>query len=338
MSADHVFAANILAEDPARISYRPKLNEITGGVLSTIMFGQVLYWARAVEKDTPGKPFYKFFAPCSHSDYREGDSWEEELGFSRNEVQHALSGFAKKITKGVSKHEEYDRNLVIYWTDKTRKTWYQVNWMLVEEALKSFYLCNVENLHYIENEENLHYINKPDSSITSISQPTTQRTTTMSTDSRATPDHELEIDNSHEPAPTKKRRTPQQDLADQLYLGLKETYNIRLKREQMSFHIDHFRQMLERDDPSDEETNAVVEYMVERFKTWKKVNAVEALQDVRTGKHDGSAWSGPAPWEQEGAREKSYYEKKYANSESAEETHRKLREEIGLDSQWNKIL
>lgn len=139
-------AVAVLSEDRDRISYRPKLNKLTGGVLPTIMLQQVLYWWVKSGR----KPFYKFFAPCEHSDYRTGDSWQEELGFSRTEIENSLKRLGTKIKKGVSKSEALENNIIIWWTDRTRKTFYQVNEALLAERLSEVYLCNVENPHYIE--------------------------------------------------------------------------------------------------------------------------------------------------------------------------------------------
>jgi biotin operon repressor len=139
-------AVALLSEDRDRISYRPKLNELTGGVLPTIMLQQILYWWAKSGR----KPFYKFFAPCEHNDYRPGDSWQEELGFSRTEIENSLKRLGTKIKSGVSKTKSLENNIIIWWTDRTRKTFYQVNEALLEERLSEIYLCNVENPHYIE--------------------------------------------------------------------------------------------------------------------------------------------------------------------------------------------
>ena len=112
------------AQDQARsIPYRPQYNFITGKVTASILLQQINYWWHKNER----KPFYKFRAPCKHDEYREGDSWTEELGMSKSEFDTALQAIGAKITKGVKKSELLKENIVIYWTDSNRLTWYQLN-------------------------------------------------------------------------------------------------------------------------------------------------------------------------------------------------------------------
>ncbi|RKY07993.1 MAG: hypothetical protein DRP56_04845, partial [Planctomycetota bacterium] len=106
------------------IPYRPQYTAIAGGrPASAILLQQISYWW-SISKC---KPFYKFKAPCSHDAYKEGDSWCEELGFSTGVFDTAIRHIGKKITKGVSKTEARKTHLVIYWIDRNRVTWYQLN-------------------------------------------------------------------------------------------------------------------------------------------------------------------------------------------------------------------
>lgn len=131
--------AEILAEDRNVISYRRRLNYITGSVTATILLQQIIHRA-----STNGyKPFYKFRSPCEHSLYREGDSWVEELGFTPREFDGALHRIGTKITKDVKKKEILESDdtkaLVIYWTDANRVTWYQLNERLLGDILEIIY-------------------------------------------------------------------------------------------------------------------------------------------------------------------------------------------------------
>ncbi len=143
---------SLFLENKQRISYRPQLNKITKSVVGSILLSQIVYWWQKSER----RPFYKFAAPCKHNLYREGDSWQEELGFTRYELQTALKGIAKKITKGVSLKESEKKYLVIYWTDKNRLTWYKLNEVVFSSHIAS--LCNVGYQHYICNAGSQHYI------------------------------------------------------------------------------------------------------------------------------------------------------------------------------------
>ena len=77
---------DILSEDQSLITYRKSLNDITGHPMASIVLSQMLYWWNKKDK----KPFYKFSAPCEHKAYKEGDSWQEELDFSRKQFDTAL--------------------------------------------------------------------------------------------------------------------------------------------------------------------------------------------------------------------------------------------------------
>lgn len=136
---------NLLAEDKELITYRKSLNKITGGVTSTILLQQIIYWA----KKKQGQPFFKFRAPCNHPLYSSGDSWTEELGFSACEFDTALSHIGTKITRGISKADvmknEEAKSLVVYWTDANRVTWYLLNTDLLGKLGKSIYLVKQES-------------------------------------------------------------------------------------------------------------------------------------------------------------------------------------------------
>lgn len=122
----------ILRDDKNVISYRPRLNALTGSVTATILLQQMIHRYK-------GEAFYKFMEPCSHPRYREGDSWCEELGFTRSEFIRARDKIATKIRRGVSKKEAFDNSFVIYWTDSNRMTFYEVNEELLDNALSGLY-------------------------------------------------------------------------------------------------------------------------------------------------------------------------------------------------------
>lgn len=140
----------LLSEDREIISYRPRLARITGSILASIFLQQVIFRWKHMER----QPFYKFRSPCPHEKYRSGDSWEEELAFSVSEIGTARDKVATKIMKGQSKDDvlgtteaDFDEHgrmrnaqaLIIYWTDKKRVTWYQLNEALFVDAMKKIY-------------------------------------------------------------------------------------------------------------------------------------------------------------------------------------------------------
>ena len=120
----------MIADDRNRVSYHPKWNAITGGVTSSIFLQQAIYWWVRSQR----RPFYKFNEPCGHRAYKEGDSWQEELGLSRKELETARGRIATR-TKG----EINNQSLISYWVDADRKTWYVVNEPLLLERLTEIY-------------------------------------------------------------------------------------------------------------------------------------------------------------------------------------------------------
>ncbi len=113
----------ILAKDKDVIIYRKELNAITGSVTATILLQQIIY--RFVNNGN--KPFYKFIEPCGHEKYTKGDSWCEELGFTRKE-------FLTAINKLI------DSKLVSKKTNMQRLTFYTLNLGDLDKALKGIYV------------------------------------------------------------------------------------------------------------------------------------------------------------------------------------------------------
>lgn len=157
-----------LNQDRRSISYRPDYAVLTGSPTAAILLQQILFrW------ETAGwQPFYKFKVPCKHTKYRDGDSWCEELFWSRAEFDTAIKKIGTKIVKGVSKNDaiEYKwpefpddpkskeyratwedaiSHIVVYWTDKNRVTWYLVNELVLYKATISLYIGKAPKSLYI---------------------------------------------------------------------------------------------------------------------------------------------------------------------------------------------
>lgn len=113
----------ILAADKNIIPYRKELNAITGGVTSSILLHQISYWW----VKSGSQPFYKFIKPCKHEKYHDGDSWIEELGFSRKEFLTAI----KKLE---------DSGLVKKRTNANRLTYYSLDETKLNQMLEGIYL------------------------------------------------------------------------------------------------------------------------------------------------------------------------------------------------------
>ena len=119
---------NYLLGQNAKITpYYKELNNYTGGVTATILMTQIEYWF----SKTGGEQFFKFLEPCDRKDYKEGDSWVEELGFTKYEFRTAF----KKIGKIYKSKNEYlssenkfeDKPYLSYYDRLSRRTYYVRN-------------------------------------------------------------------------------------------------------------------------------------------------------------------------------------------------------------------
>lgn len=120
----------LIEDDRHRVSYRPSWNQFTGGVNGTLLLQQVIYWWSKNKR----RPFYKFNSACDHPNYRDGDSWQEELGMTRSEFETARRKIAAKTKGNVSQ-----KALVSYWVDPDRRTWYALNEEAVIAELQAIY-------------------------------------------------------------------------------------------------------------------------------------------------------------------------------------------------------
>jgi len=102
--------------------YRPTYNLITGDLIASLVLNQMQYWWGVMRE-----PFFKYREPCNADDYKPGDSWTEELGITPYRFSRALSQIATKITRGTNRKMAFDSSLLVFWTDRDRRTYYQVN-------------------------------------------------------------------------------------------------------------------------------------------------------------------------------------------------------------------
>ena len=153
------------------IVYKPFLSTITGSITSAIMLERIRYYW----KMKGNSEFYKFNADCEHPLYREGDSWQEELGFTRSEFEGARKRIATRIKQGDSKNDAFEvfskdgklkpvNHIVIYWRDSDNVLWYDFN-----EALFKAHLLKHANAE-ITHSEILHYLRMQNFNITHVMQ------------------------------------------------------------------------------------------------------------------------------------------------------------------------
>lgn len=110
---------DILADDKNIILYRPSLNPITGSINATLLFSQLLYYAKI-----SNNKFYKFKEPCEHKLYQQGNSWCEILGFGVKAFDSALKALK-------------DKGFVKTKTTIERLTYYELDFEVIEAALNN---------------------------------------------------------------------------------------------------------------------------------------------------------------------------------------------------------
>ncbi len=132
------------------IIYRKEVREYAGSVTGSLLMQQLDYW---FTQHPDG--FYKFLDPTpKHPDYREGDSWTEELGFSKAEFRNAFDGIGVRHSSksvyiespnpfiGLNGEKFY----CSYHDKKNGLTWYFRNHPKVDDLIEE--LCKVKPAKY----------------------------------------------------------------------------------------------------------------------------------------------------------------------------------------------
>ncbi|MEG1728743.1 MAG: hypothetical protein RR280_04290 [Bacteroidaceae bacterium] len=103
--------ARLLGDSTDIKIYRPQFKRELGSTNAAILLNQVIYWWHKCGYTA----FYKFKEPCNHALYNEGDSWCEELEFSKKEFDNAISKLK-------------ERKIVTAKRDNNNKVWYSVDY------------------------------------------------------------------------------------------------------------------------------------------------------------------------------------------------------------------
>ena len=197
-----------LYHDFKTIAYRPELRAITNSVTATILLQQVFF--RWVNNDS--KPFYKFKEPCNHKLYKHGDSWCEELGFSRAEFDTAWKALS---ATGIASKK----------TNMERLTYYTLNESAFDDAVNAVYSePSKRDFPAIRKEASRRYV-KADSSVCSYTENTPDTTSeNKEEDCRVFPPKQVFGDDkqkqsSPKKAPSKKStsRAYHEDISEQEY-------------------------------------------------------------------------------------------------------------------------
>ncbi len=170
----------IINGDRRSIAYRPALARLTGSVTSAILLQQIMFHWENNERE----PFYKFKLPCDHEKYRPGDSWCEELAFTKAEFDSALIQIGSKIKRGLSKtvalnysmprledFQGYEpaysealelaiKHCVVFWTDSNRITWFTINADLLNTIIAAIYTPKSTFLTFLDKSRNRIYLDE----------------------------------------------------------------------------------------------------------------------------------------------------------------------------------
>ena len=145
----------ILADDKNLVTFRPRLKVAFGSITTAILFQQIVYWW----VKSGHNPFYKFIEPCGHDAYNDGDSWSEELMFTKREFRSAF----KRLV---------DLELVKSVIDHTRLTNYYLNEENASNFLDVIYgnqynteiaklqFATLQIVTYLSNKSSLTYVTK----------------------------------------------------------------------------------------------------------------------------------------------------------------------------------
>ena len=121
------------------IKYNPEFKRFFGSEKAALIFDRLEYWS---SKYPSG--FWKFFEFCNyHPQYQEGDSWEEELGFSRKVFTRAFNFIGthyKSKSEYLAQSDPFQGKMYAsYYDRKTNRTHFFRNHSAVEQFLSSFW-------------------------------------------------------------------------------------------------------------------------------------------------------------------------------------------------------
>jgi len=127
--------SNLLAKTARAIPYNGFLRPICKSVTSAILFQQLEYWF-----DKQDDKFYKFLEPCKNTAYKEGDSWIEELSFSKDEFRGAFDNigvrYSSKKEYDLCPDDKFQGMFYLSYHDKIKgMTWYMRNNELIEKTI-----------------------------------------------------------------------------------------------------------------------------------------------------------------------------------------------------------
>lgn len=101
------------------IKYHPVIKQELGSHNAALLFDRLEYWFSKMNNQ-----FYKFIKPCDHPLYKQGDSWEEELGLSHKAFRNAFDRIGiryKSKTEFKRAGDPFKGKLFAYYQDRQSK-------------------------------------------------------------------------------------------------------------------------------------------------------------------------------------------------------------------------
>lgn len=132
------FLCEAQPENSFYIKFYPGIKSSLGCGKATLILGRFEYWFTKYQQG-----FYKFIEPCNHPLYRSGDSWAEEIGFSRKVFTKAfdLIGIRYKSKSAFQKsRNKFQGKLYASYHDrKTNQTYFFRNHRFANQFLKNLF-------------------------------------------------------------------------------------------------------------------------------------------------------------------------------------------------------
>lgn len=126
------------SENSFYIKFYPAIKTSIGCEKAALILGRMEYWFTI-----SANGFYKFIEPCPHPLYREGDSWQEEVGFPRKIFAKAfdLIGVRYRSKTAFQKaNDKFQGKLYASYHDrKTNKTYFIRNHEFASQFIKGLF-------------------------------------------------------------------------------------------------------------------------------------------------------------------------------------------------------
>lgn len=120
------------------IKFYPGIQVYTGSDKAALILGRMEFWFSKYHSG-----FYKFLEPCNHKLYREGDSWSEEVGFSRKVFNRAFDligvRYKSKSSFQTAKEPFQGKLYASYQDRKTNRTYFVRNHAFASEFFEKVF-------------------------------------------------------------------------------------------------------------------------------------------------------------------------------------------------------